>query len=118
MTNATSSEFDAEFDVSSTEGRGGVIVAVSGEFDGGVAGEVADELSRAIESSQTDVLLDLAECPFIDSSGLQVLLRAANRLGDEGRTLAVCRAQDEVAHLFRLTGLDLHRSLNVYDGWP
>ena len=95
-----------------------MIVAVSGEFDGRVAGRVDEELGRAIESSPTDVLLDLADCTFIDSSGLQVLLRAANRLGDQGRTLAVCRSQDEVAHLFRLTGLDLHRSLNVYDGWP
>jgi anti-anti-sigma factor len=56
-------------------------------------------------SNGGSVILDLGECTFIDSKGLDVIVRAATRIWDEGGQLIVCNARGPVRELFRITGL-------------
>ena len=63
-------------------------------------------LGAALASDADRVLVDLDGLAFIDSSGLQTLLRA-KRHTEAGDRLRMTRGQGEVAQLFRLTALDL-----------
>jgi anti-sigma B factor antagonist len=82
----------------------------SGQREIRVVGEldlaVADQLREAIERSPSaQTLVDLADCRFIDSTGIAVLVRAHQGATDEGRLLVVHSPSDQVLRIFQLTGL-------------
>lgn len=84
-------------------------IEIQGELDLAVSGEFEAALDRAVEKGQ-DVLVDLSACTFIDVSGLEVLLRGAQRLRAPGRELLLSGAEDQVERLLSVTG---YRSLVV-----
>ena len=53
-----------------------------------------------------DLIVDLTDIAFIDSTGLGVLVAGQNRAGELGGKLSVVCAQERVLKLFRITGLD------------
>jgi anti-sigma B factor antagonist len=82
----------------------------SGQREIQVAGEidlaVAEQLREAIERSRSaQTLIDLADCRFIDSTGIAVLVRAYQRAASEGRLVAVHSPSDQVLRVFQVTGL-------------
>ena len=86
------------------------VVEVGGDIDIATVDGLEAPVIEAIQAGQRPVILDLSECPFIDSSGLRLLLRAHHLLFDDGagargRVMAVV-ARDDVARLLRLTGVD------------
>ena len=79
-----------------------------------VAGEVdvscADELRAAIDAQLADgvtgeLVIDIAEVPYIDSTGIGVLVGAAHRVAEAGGTLVVARPQRNVARVLGLLGV-------------
>jgi anti-sigma B factor antagonist len=83
-----------------------VTVALRGELD--LSG--VDRARRAIEEAEASdaplLVLDLSELDFVDSTGLEVMLRAARRAHDEGRRLIVQRPSRYVRRLLELTAID------------
>jgi anti-sigma B factor antagonist len=88
-------------------------VALRGELD--LSG--VDRARQAIEQAESGaaalLILDLSELDFIDSTGLEVLLRAAQRAHDDGRRLIVQRPSRYVRRLLEMTAID--RSLDIVD---
>jgi anti-sigma B factor antagonist len=78
-------------------------IQVEGELDLAVAGELDEVLTAAGECDC--VLVGLANCAFIDSSGIAVLLRAHNRMTEEGGRFAVYAPTAQVLRVFSMTGL-------------
>ena len=79
-----------------------------------VAGEVevscADELRAAIDAQiaegvEGELVIDLAEVPYIDSTGIGVLVGAAHRVAEAGGMLVVARPQRNVARVLGLLGV-------------
>ncbi len=60
----------------------------------------------AEQSRASRIILDLEELTFIDSSGLEVLLRASRRSASNGSRLQLTRGKGYPAEMFRLTALD------------
>jgi anti-sigma B factor antagonist len=84
------------------------VVEVDGDIDIATVDDLEAPVISAIEQGRRPVILDLSECPFIDSSGIRLLLRAHRLLKDgngHGRLLAVI-ARDHVAGLLRLMSVD------------
>jgi len=79
-------------------------IQVIGELDLAVAGELDEKLAAAI-AAYDRVLVGLQRCDFIDSSGIAVILRAHNRMAEEGRRLAVYAANSQVLRVLSMTGL-------------
>jgi anti-anti-sigma factor len=79
-------------------------IQVEGEVDLAVAGELDEVLAKAAEQCQ-QVLVGLERCAFIDSSGIAVILRAHNRMQEEGHRLAVYGPTDQVLRVLSMTGL-------------
>jgi|SRR3954451_19780483 len=96
----------------STNGDGAT-VALRGELD--LSG--VDRARQAIEQAESGtvglLILDLSELDFIDSTGLEVLLRAAQRAHDDGRRLIVQRPSRYVRRLLEMTAID--QSLDIVD---
>ena len=85
--------------------RGAPGVAVRGEVDMAAAPELEAVIEATIRASAGAVVIDLTEVGFIDSSGLQVLLRARALLGREDRALALVCPHGPVRRVFELSGV-------------
>jgi anti-sigma B factor antagonist len=85
-------------------GDGHCEIVVQGELDLAVA----ERLEKAIDTAAEEhagIVIGLAECEFIDSTGIAVIVRAHQRLGDQERTLVVCCPEDQVERVLDITGL-------------
>jgi anti-anti-sigma factor len=80
-----------------------VEILVDGELDLAVA----PQLQRAIdESGPGSMLIDLARCTFIDSTGIAVVLRAHQLYGREGGSRVVVHSPSaQVLRILTVTGL-------------
>ena len=79
-------------------------IQVEGELDLAVAGELDEILLNAVEQCQR-VLVGLERCAFIDSSGIAVILRAHNRMQEDGKRLVVYAPTNQVLRILSMTGL-------------
>lgn len=77
-------------------------IDIEGELDLAVADQLQEAIARA---EHPQVLISLADCDFIDSTGIAVIVQAYRLLGDEGRRLAVCSPKDQVLRVLTITGL-------------
>src|SRR5829696_7640144 len=79
-------------------------IQIEGELDLAVAGQLDEVLTKAVTEC-TSVLVGLERCAFIDSSGIAVILRAHNRMAEEGNRLTVYSPADQVLRVLAMTGL-------------
>lgn len=93
------------FNVTTTDRQPGCRdIQIEGELDLAVAGQL-DEVLSAAAAECDRVLVGLASCAFIDSSGIAVILRAHSRMEEDGRRLAVYAPADQVLRVLSMTGL-------------
>ena len=83
----------------------GSVILVSGEVDVSNADELRSALDSCLGSDVTDVTVDLAGVPYIDSTGIGVLVGAAHRAAEKGVRLEVARPQRNVARVLGLLGV-------------
>jgi len=82
------------------------IVAVDGEIHVSTAPEFSGVLATTIESGRVQLVLDLTDVSFIDSTGLSVLLNALRSVTRAGGRMAVVCSNPTVLRLFEITRLD------------
>lgn len=90
------------------------VTIISGELDLHASRTLGQRLSEEVGAGITspDVILDLSAVSFIDSSALGVIVQADQRLGRQGRGLAVVAPKGTVvADLVEITRVD--KSLRV-----
>ncbi|MFN8192710.1 MAG: STAS domain-containing protein [Nocardioidaceae bacterium] len=82
---------------------GRALFRLSGEIDLAVAPDLVSEIEFVIDQISTDVVLDLSEVDFIDSSGLAMLLRLRKVTQDRGGSLLLTGRSESLDYLFRVT---------------
>ena len=82
---------------------GTTVVSVIGEHDLSTAPQLRQELVEL--DSQRLVVLDFAQCTFIDSTVLGVLASASRRLAQRGGRLIGTQAKGIVRNALRVTGM-------------
>lgn len=102
------------FSISTSEGDRRVVVTIRGELDLATAPELETALLERLDAGQ-EVVLDLRELQFMDSSGLRVLVTAHARAADGGPRFAIVRplAGTEVAKILDIAGIE--QQLNVVE---
>ncbi len=95
-----------DFRVSALSVEGGGLLTVHGELDLAVADEFRQELMRALTLDGQRVVLDLTHCDFLDSTGLEVILRAAGGATDDGERIRLVCAGGQIRRLLEFTGTD------------
>ncbi|WP_419924450.1 STAS domain-containing protein [Candidatus Poriferisocius sp.] len=102
-----------EFSVAvATRGRWEVL-SVTGEIDMATAPRFRQRLLALISTGAQNVVIDLTEVDFIDSTGLGVLMGAAKRVRSAGGDIRLVSVGSRLADLIELTRLD--RVLDVFD---
>src|SRR5215213_57762 len=77
-------------------------VRVEGELDLAVAGQLQELLAR---SEDELVIIDLAACEFIDSTGIAVIVQASKSASEDGRRVIAHSPSAQVLRVLTLTGL-------------
>lgn len=88
------------------------VVAVSGELDVYGAPRLREQLIDLINDGSCEIVVDLDEVTFIDSTGLGVLIGGLKRVRSKGGDLRIVATKDPAAKLLRITGL--HRVFAPY----
>lgn len=89
------------------EGEGGdVVLTVAGEVDVHTASRLREALTAAEAAAPPRIVVDLEGVPFMDSTGLGVLVGALARARDSEREVVLASVPPRVGRLLRLTGLD------------
>jgi anti-anti-sigma factor len=84
---------------------------VAGDLDVSTVAVLADALDPAIDAGG-DLRVDLSSVHFVDSTGLQLLMRTARRLEGRGRLILVS-PQPRVRLLFQYVLLDRRANVEI-----
>lgn len=94
------------FDIKTEElARGTYVIALAGEVDLYTAPELKRELLDAIGKGAKEVVVDLSDTTFIDSTTLGVLVGGIKRLRPEGGQLTIVCSDRNIVKIFEITGL-------------
>jgi anti-sigma B factor antagonist len=81
------------------------LIRVSGELDLANASTLEDELDRAMGNGNGEVVIDMEDLSFIDSTGIALLINAIGRDGDSARLRFVPSKGLGVQRVLKATGL-------------
>lgn len=89
-------------------GEEGHVVKLAGELDLSSAGAFTQAVLDLGERGAGDVLVDLSELTFVDSTGLRAILSAKAIADEQGWRLQMTEGTRQVERLFELTGVRHH----------
>jgi len=95
-----------DLSVSSTERGASTVVHVAGEIDVYTAPLLREVLDKQIAAGRTDLVVDLEQVTFMDSTGLWVLVGRLKLVRGQNGSLRIVSAQDRILKVFKITGLD------------
>ena len=84
------------------------VLAVRGELDAYSAPGVEEQITKRLAEHVDEVVLDLSQTAFLDSSGLRAILTAQRRLGESGGRMRLRAPSEAVVRLLEITGLTDH----------
>ncbi len=93
----------SDFSVAVTEDREAPVVVITGELDMSQGDEAWAVIKPLVRSARTGLTVDLAGVTFIDSRGLNVLVRALQEL--DGVPLTIRSAPQRIVRLLEVSGL-------------
>ncbi|WP_369797984.1 STAS domain-containing protein [Cellulomonas sp. B6] len=81
------------------------VVHVAGEIDVSSADRLRERVSALVAEQRTDLVIDLTEVTFMDSTGLGLLVGTLKRVRTAGGRLVLVVDSERLLKVFRLTGL-------------
>ena len=84
---------------------GDTVVRAAGELDVNTAPELREQLARLIAEDARQIVIDLTEVSFVDSTALSVLVSALKRLRQFDGDLELASPNPSVRRVFEITGL-------------
>ncbi len=88
-----------------TAADGASVLSVIGELDIASAPQFRETVGELMGTGVRNLVVDLSESPFVDSSGIGAVLWAQHRLRGVGGLLLTTGAARPVARAFELAGL-------------
>ena len=83
-----------------------VIIELKGNVMGGPDAEIfRDELHKLIEQGKKEVIVDLGNVKFMNSSGLGILIGGLTTMKNAGGELVICQADKKIESLLMVTQL-------------
>jgi anti-sigma B factor antagonist len=94
------------FGTTASRTNGTAVIAVQGDVDLYTAPRLWDTIDTAIAGTPHELVIDLTDVSFLDSSGLSVLVRAYKRLRPIDGTVIVRGATEQVLMALEMTKLN------------
>jgi anti-anti-sigma factor len=96
----------AELSLKSSTSGGACTITLAGELDMATASRLEAAVREALADGATEVLLDMSEVTFTDSSGLRAVLRARRALEQGGGDFFLVPSKGgDQHHLFHVSGM-------------
>ncbi|MGI5479039.1 STAS domain-containing protein [Streptomyces lavendofoliae] len=86
--------------------NGATALALAGELDLDTAARIEPDLFLATAWAGREIVLDLADITFCDTSGVELLIRLHQRCAAHGCRLSLCRVPRQPGRVFRVLGVD------------
>jgi anti-sigma B factor antagonist len=96
---------DVDLTLSTREADGITVVAVGGEIDVYTAPRLRDKFTELVAAGSYDIIVDMQEVEFLDSTGLGVLVGGLKKVRAHDGSLDLVCTQDRLLKIFRITGL-------------
>ena len=89
----------------STHSEAGIpVVRVNGDFDLSTVASFDSEVEQSLSGDH--LVIELADCTFIDSSALRALVRAQKRIAQGGGSLAIVAPSQPARRVLEVASLD------------
>jgi anti-sigma B factor antagonist len=82
------------------------VVTAGGEIDACSAGELKLAIDMAMETGAKDLVIDLGEVSYMDSSGFTTIFAATKQIKSRGGTVNLVACNDSIKRLLKLMCLD------------
>lgn len=82
------------------------VFSLNGELDLSTANKLKDDLYKSVEEKLSDVVIDMTNLEYIDSTGIGVLVGLMKKLRTQGKDIKISNAKDNVKRIFKITGID------------
>jgi anti-sigma B factor antagonist len=92
--------------VSVSAGESGPVIVLSGEADFQGTAELSTVLTAQLAAGVLQLLVNVSELRFADSTSVRALVLAARTLRDRGGALVLIRPQPSVARVLEIMGAD------------
>jgi anti-sigma B factor antagonist len=102
-----------DISVTASEGANVTVVSVGGEIDVYTAPILREALDKQIALGHGNLIVDLDDVSFMDSTGLGVLVGRLKRVRGQSGSLRLVCTQERVLKVFKITGLD--KVFAIYD---
>jgi anti-sigma B factor antagonist len=91
-----------------SEGKHAVVLALSGNITGGPDADLfSNTLEELIAEGRKNVLLDLKNVRWINSTGLGILISGLHKLRNHGGAMKIVNMSDRIDNIFSVTKLNL-----------
>ena len=91
--------------ITTREAEGRTVVSVAGEIDVYTAPRLREEITELVAAGTYDIVIDMSEVEFLDSTGLGVLVGGLKRVRAHDGSLDLVCTQERILKIFRITGL-------------
>ena len=88
-----------------SEHGGETVVGAAGELDVNTAPELREQLARLVNEGARQIVVELSDVSFVDSTALSVLVSALKRLRQADGDLQLASPTPSVRRVFEITGL-------------
>jgi anti-sigma B factor antagonist len=80
------------------------VVKLRGDLDLGSADDLRERLNGVALDGKPEIVVDLRDLAFLDSSGLRELIVASRSAATIGRRFALIAGRDEIQRVFKISG--------------
>ena len=91
-------------DISKIEQEKEVIISIAGRLDTNAAPSLGEAIEESLVDGVEKFTLDMAECDYVASSGLRVILGAQKKMNSLQGTIIVKNVIGDVMEVFEMTG--------------
>lgn len=96
---------ELSIDLKSDDDGGTQVYKLRGSLDLATAPTVRAALTEATEKGDRDLIVDLSQLEFLDSTGLGVLIGAHRRAAERGASFRLIICDGPISRLLNITGL-------------
>jgi len=100
-------------DVSTVKDGAIQLFALAGSLDIATSPSLRAALMEAADGDKHEIIVDLTQLEFLDSTGLGALIGAHKRAAEHGGSLRLVAQEGQILRLLRITGL-----LEVFEVYP
>ena len=91
-------------EISKLEQGSELIVSIKGRLDTNAAPMLDEEMEKSLVDGVSQLIIDMAECDYVASSGLRVILGAQKKMNSLRGTMVVRNVVSDVMEVFEMIG--------------